>query len=465
MFWCHHRLPLPTPGFKNKKTHKMPLWNAHFIGSRLYRLNHPKEKMERGLKLARRLVPLQEDDHVKILPEGVRPEWEVPPGAKVVGVVTVGTGKTRYIQVTRAQVDKLETYMHELIELKIFVQVAPGGAATKAFTATVPRKHLSLSYNAAVESLYTTMTSRTEFHKTKRADGRIASLRELAFDATLTHAAQTVRRGARKVGTSCSSMFTDESSLETVQSLFQVHGGVVGELLAVDAKLRAIMAHHIVKWFFDIHHTVGRILFAFAMQACWTNQLKQKQDDLDDRCTMFGFLEAASTFDYLRHNYERTRDASTVQFLDVAATILKIRADAIRDGGDAKQRMLAVFPQVEDGDSMLLQLGKNPDGLYFSEHRSYMLKHHGPITATLWAFPNFVQCIMKALRTGPRYKSHGSMALQLSENARAGRKKRRREAAEHPGDGTTYQEKQRKDGAHISSSHSSDESEAEPARG
>ena len=61
---------------------RMPLWNAHFIGSRLYRLDHPKGRMQRGLKLARRLVPLQEDDHVHILAEGMRPEWEVPPGAR-----------------------------------------------------------------------------------------------------------------------------------------------------------------------------------------------------------------------------------------------------------------------------------------------------------------------------------------------------------------------------------------------
>lgn len=439
----------------------MPLWNAHFIGSRFYRLDHPKGRMQRGLKLARRLVPLQEDDHVHILAEGMRPEWEVPPGGKVVGIVTLGTGKTSYIQVTRAQVDKLERYMNELIELKLFVQV-PGESTTKTLRVKVARKHLALTYNAAVESLYTTMTTRTEFHKTKRADGRIASLRELAFDATLASAAQTIQRGVRKKGISSSPMYTDESSLETVQSLFQTHGGVVGDLLAVDAKLRAIMAHHIVKWFFDVHHTVGRILFAFALQACWNHQLKRKHNDQDDRCAMFGFLEAASTFDYLRFNYEKPRDAFVVQYLDVVATILKIRADAIRDGGDAKRRMLAVFPQVEDGDAMLLQLGKTPDGLYFSEHRSYMLKHHGPVTATLWAFPNFVQCVMKALRTGPRYKTHGVMALQLSENARAGRKKRRREAAEQPGD---FQEKQRQDGGRVSSSHSSDESECEPARG
>jgi hypothetical protein len=125
--------------------------------------------------------------------------------------------------------------------------------------------------------------------------------------------------------------------------------------------------------------------------------------------------------------------------------------------------MLAVFPQLEDGDAMLLQLGKNPDGLFCSEHRSYLVKNHGPVAATLWAFPNFVQRIAKALRTGPRCRTHGAVALQLVKDARATRKRARDEAATSENAALTYQQMQARRGEYVCSSHSSD-GEDEPVR-
>lgn len=112
---------------------------------------------------------------------------------------------------------------------------------------------------------------------------------------------------------------------------------------------------------------------------------------------------------------------------------------------------------------MLLQLGKNPDGLYFSEHRSYMLKNHGPVAAALWTFPNFVQRVAKALRGGLRVRTHGSVAMQLAERERLSRKRRREEAAALAGDTLTDQQMQARRGECVYSSHSSDDDEAEPA--
>ena len=437
----------------------MPLFSTNFVGCRHYRLDHPRQRMQRGLRLARRLVPLREDDHVVVLPEGIEPGWKVPVGSKVVGIVLEPTGKTGYIQVIRAGLAELERYMNERIKIAVFAQ-APGATATTKFVAHVPRRHLSLSYCAAAESLYTCMTSRTEFHKTKRSDGRIASLRELAFDATLTQCTNDMQRGAVKRPNVDSNVYTDEAAIERVQALFQAHGGLVGELLHLDPKLRMLMAHHIVRAFFDVNHTLGRILFGFALQNSWN---RNSQSTPDERCATFEFLEAASIFDYVRSDFEKSNANCTSQHLDVTATILKIRADAIRDGGANIPRMHHLFPELGPGDAMLLQLGKNPDGLYFSEHRSYMLKNHGPVAAAHWAFPNFVQRVAKALRGGLRVRTHGSVAKQLTEKERLSRKRSREEAAALSGDTLTDQQMQARRGEYVYSSHSSDD-EAEPAR-
>lgn len=437
----------------------MPLFNTTFVGCRHYRLDHPRHRMQRGLRLARRLVPLREDDHVVVLPEGIEPEWKLSPDSKVVGVVLEPTGKTGYIQVLRAGLEELERYMNERIKLTVFAQ-APGATTTTKFEARVARKHLSLSYSAAAESLYTCMTSRTEFHKTKRSDGRIASLRELAFDATLTQCTNDMQRGAVKRPNMDSNVYTDEAAIERVQALFQAHGGLVGDLMHLDGKLRMLMAHHIVRVFFDVNHTLGRILFGFALQSSWN---RKSQSKIDERCATFEFLEAASVFDYVRSDFETANANCTTQHLDVMATILKIRADAIRDAGAKIPRMHHLFPELGPGDAMLLQLGKNPDGLYFSEHRSYMLKNHGPVTAAIWAFPNFTQRVAKALRTGLRVRTHGFVARQLTEKTRASRKRSRAEAAAVEGDGLTDQQMQARRGEYVHSSHSSDD-EAEPAR-
>ena len=191
----------------------MPLFSTNFVACRLYRLDHPRQRMQRGLRLARRLVPLREDDHVVVLPEGIKPEWNLSPDSKVVGIVLAPTGRTGYIQVLRAGLEELEKYMNERIKITVFAQ-APGATTTTKFEAHVSRMHLSLSYCATAESLYTCMTSRTEFHKTKRAGGRVASLRELAFDATLTQCTSDMQRGAVKRLNVDSKAYTDEAAIE-----------------------------------------------------------------------------------------------------------------------------------------------------------------------------------------------------------------------------------------------------------
>ena len=85
----------------------------------------------------------------------------------------------------------LEEYLNE----KIYVTINTGGRAGETFQ--VSRKHLSLSNSPCVDSLFSTMISDTDVHPIKRANGQIASLRELALDTALKKCISDMKRGLR----------------------------------------------------------------------------------------------------------------------------------------------------------------------------------------------------------------------------------------------------------------------------
>ena len=368
--------------------------DKYFDLSLQYRLTHGR--FQEGCKLARVLCPLYKNDSVVVSPAGFRPEWGFFEDVVSGCVCEFPLSFSEAVMSFDSTISDLEEYLNE----KIYVTINTGGRAGETFQ--VSRKHLSLSNSPCVNSLFSTMISDTDVHPIKRANGQIASLRELALDTALKKCIRDMKRGLRSdIAHFKYPTYTDECTFTVLQNLFAAQNGVVGQLIHSDERIRTLLAYHIFKTYAQIHHILGCMLFAFTLQTLWHQKWPAH---LVTTCYMFSFLEAVSACETVITSFVDVGKLKTEDYLRVMASALKVRDECIREGGDAVNRLNDVFPSLPEGVAFQLHLSKNANGDPSSSNRAYMLKHHGPTTGVIWAMPSAVDKILQALNTKVRFQ-------------------------------------------------------------